>query len=285
MSKRRHLITDKWENSPTMTDVHHRTSKSVSFDHQNRGSDLLHDYQTYVNKYKNKEDNLDSDRAVPQPSPLREFLTPKEAKIRSELMLNALAKFQTSMNAKYAELKKTCRNKIQSEELKAKLKLEVESFVNSIDSQVSARPPNPCLLCELSESARLARNCSNNSPLHNPELNILTQKFSNIFDSVGEYDSKYQFTCGANFHGIIKPILDFNVNNYLPSRAVVLYTTLEVKYFDQTKSKDFDERRKGGDSFFSIDLIQHTTSMNAWSEVESMMYSPEDSIMKNTDCM
>jgi len=271
LSSKRHLIENKWKNDAPI-------QNKTNFNQQGPapGSDLCQDYKFYANKYKKTSDNIDADKLLPKPEPLREFITPGESKRRSESLARELAIFSNEMNANYRDRMSYCRNRGERLALKAKMKKQIEDYVASVDSKIANGPPNCCILCELSETARLARNCSNNSPIHNPELNIVTQKFANIFNDVGEYDSNCQFTCGGNFHGITKPILDFNVNNYLPSRCVVAHSKIEISFADDKSPMS---------NFFTFKMENILHPVNSWSEREGMLYTIEDSILNRTDSM
>lgn len=298
MSKRRHLVTNRWtldastdEAQPSSPSYRHHksTGSHTSTTTATRGSDLCQDYHLYASKYSQEKDNLSSDLQIPKPKPLREFLTPEETKYREGALISRLALFQNEVNANYRECEQRCNNRQELIDLRNKTQSKVKTYLASIADRIAEAPPNPCILCELAECSRLARNCSNNSPLHNPELNVVTQKFSHMFDCLGEYDAKYRFTCGANYHGITKPILDFNVDNYLPDRASVVYTSIETNFMGGGGGggggSDVNKGSNTSGNFLNIQTLVNTKSMNVWSETEDMMFKKADSVMKETNRM
>lgn len=286
LSSKRELISSKWKDGTASSlsplglktnaqeNSHGRPSSKPSNNGSN--SDLLHAYQSHIDKYKKQSDDLVSDKTLPRPEPLREFLIPKEATRRSETLTRQLAIFCNEKNAAYRNSIAQCKNRSERVAVKEKTKKEIEAYLASINHTLAEGPPNPCILCELAETARLARNCSNNSPIHNPDLNVVTQRLSNLFDDVGEYASNYQLTCGGNFHRITKPILDFNVNNYLPSSGTVAYAAIEVSFSNREVDKS---------NFFALRMQNKLKQINTWSEQSGMLYTIEDSILKMPDSM
>lgn len=286
MSSRRQLIRMKWCDKRKQN----MTQKPCS---QNKGTDIASNYQQHAIRYRKQNpnaDSVDSDKDLVKPTVLREFLTPQENEERTNALVTQLAIFDNEINARYSAKMNKCNNNDERAALKFNMRREIDSYITNIGARISHdRPANPCLLCCLSETARLARNCCNNSPLHNPELNVLVQKFANVFGEPGEYKLQHKFTCGTNFHGIIKPILDFNVDNYLPTRTTVACSVIMVDYdfknTQATTSTDSSRVDQSTQRLCKIRLENKLQTINAWAEYDGMMHTIEDSIASNNTSM
>jgi len=159
---------------------------------------------------------LNSNGHVFKPFALREFLCPDEEKAR-------LTNFKHEM-AHY--LNTTAENEL-SGNIDADTRLE--KWFSETTARVNPQIHGYCILCLLIMCSELTTIFNGASVVSNPNICVLIQHHCNIFGVPGEYKSGCEIRRGSNICGLIGPVLEYRVDNYLPQHTIVTCNTIIVR--------------------------------------------------------
>lgn len=131
---------------------------------------------------------------------------------------------------------------------------------NNVEMVLSQIPRQPCILCNRLLtgifSARIACGMDDAD-------NCIVQNHGNIFGIDGEYDERVRFTAGEKHHGLIKPFVRYDRNDYIPSVCEIECGVIKHNVHTINGNQIYNT---------SSDKQIQKIKVKAWEEIEGMVY-------------